>query len=86
MPALVYSYCLQAAQRNAVASRPTSMPHYLWHLDTDGWPIERIDTITVEHVPVFTGRPEEMLSPQDGGRPMACTNPKVSGVVSWDWV
>lgn len=86
MPALVYPYCLQAAQKNAVASRPTSTPHYLWHLDANGWPIERIDTLRVEHVQIFTGRPEEMLLQQDGGRPMACITPRISGVTSCDWV
>ncbi len=54
---------------------------YLWHLDPDGWPLERIDTLTGEHVPVFTGGPQESLHTQDGGRPMACSFPKVSGVV-----
>lgn len=61
------------------------MPRYLWHLDPDGWPIERIDTLTGEHVPVFTGRPEEMRLPQDGGRPLACIFPRVSGVAGFDW-
>ncbi|WP_094585110.1 hypothetical protein [Synechococcus sp. BO 8801] len=59
------------------------MPRYLWHLDADGWPLERINTLTGEHVPVFTGGPEESLHLQVGGRPMACSVPKVSGVV---WV
>ena len=54
---------------------------FLWHLDPDGWPAERIDTLTGEHVPVFAGRLEESLHPQDGGRPMACCYPRVAGVV-----
>jgi hypothetical protein len=57
------------------------MNRYLWHLDTDGWPLERIDTSTGEHVPVFSGAPDESLNPQDGGRPMACRYPRVAGVV-----
>ncbi|MCP9786775.1 hypothetical protein [Cyanobium sp. N5-Cardenillas] len=59
------------------------MTCYLWHLDADGWPLEPIDTLTGEHVPVFTGGPEEELSPEEGGRSLACSIPKVSGVV---WV
>jgi hypothetical protein len=35
------------------------MPRYLWHLDPYGWPLERIDTRTGEHVPVFTGGLDE---------------------------
>ncbi len=58
------------------------MPRYLWHLDPDGWPLERIDTLAGEHVPVFTGRVEESLHPQYGGRPMACIFPRVIGVPS----
>lgn len=33
--------------------------------------------------PVFCGRPEESLPPEDGGRPLACSIPKVTGV---EWV
>jgi hypothetical protein len=53
---------------------------FLWHLDPDGWPLERIDTLTGEHVPVFMDRPDEMLLPQDGGRPVSCTYPRVEGM------
>jgi hypothetical protein len=72
-----------SATGDPVPSRHTTitMPRYLWHFDPDGWPVERIDTLTVEHVPVFTGGPQETLYPQEGGRPMACSFPKVSGVV-----
>jgi hypothetical protein len=59
------------------------MARYLWHLVPGGWPLERIDTTTGEHVPVFTGGPEESLYPQDDERPIACSIPKVSGV---EWV
>lgn len=58
------------------------MPRYLWHFDPDGWPLERIDTLTGQHVPVFTGRPEELAQAGDR-RPMACSYPRVAGVV---WV
>ena len=58
---------------------------YLWHLDPDGWPLERIDTSTGEHVPVFTGAPDESLHPQDGGRPIACSYPRVAGVIWPSW-
>ncbi len=40
------------------------MRRYLWHFDAEGWPLERIDTYTGEHVPVFTGGPEESLHPR----------------------
>jgi hypothetical protein len=56
------------------------MPRYLWHLDAEGWPLERIDTLTGEHVPAFTGGPEESLHSEDGGRPIACCYPRVAGV------
>lgn len=59
------------------------MPRYLWHFDAGGWPIERIDTVTGEHVPVFCGRPAEQALPGCGGRTLACFIPKVSGV---EWV
>jgi hypothetical protein len=59
------------------------MTRYLWHFDPDGWLLDRIDTLSGEHVPVFTGGQEGTLHPQDGGRPIACSIPKVSGVV---WV
>jgi len=39
------------------------------------------DTFTGQHVPVFTGAPDESLNPQDGGRPIACCYPRVAGVV-----
>lgn len=55
------------------------MTRYLWNFDADGWPLERIDTLTGEHVRVFCGRPEELASPDDGGRPVACSFPPVSG-------
>ena len=53
---------------------------YLWHLDPEGWPLERIDTQTGEHRPVFTGAPDESLDHQDGGRPIACIYPRTEGV------
>lgn len=56
------------------------MPSYLWHLDPDGYPLERVDTHSGEHAPVFTGGPEE-LDQAGGGRPMACCYPRVAGVV-----
>ena len=65
------------------------MTRFLWHFDADGWPLERIDTETGQHVPVFIGGPEKSLHPQDGGHTIACSIPKVSGV-EWsgraDWV
>ena len=61
------------------------MPRYLWHLDPDGWPIESIDTLTGEHVPVFTGQPGERLLPQDGGRPVACCFLQAKGMPIGDW-
>ncbi|MBW4531537.1 MAG: hypothetical protein KME02_12715 [Aphanothece saxicola GSE-SYN-MK-01-06B] len=66
-------------------SLTTTMSRYLWHLDTYGWPLERIDTETGEHIPVFTGVHEESLRTQDGGRPIACSIRKVSGV-EWELV
>jgi hypothetical protein len=45
------------------------MPRFTWHFDADGWPLERIETFTGEHVPVLTGVTEELLLPQDGWRP-----------------
>ena len=59
------------------------MNRYLWHFDLDGWPLERIDTLSGEHVPVFTGSSDESFHRQDGGNPIACSIPKVSGV---EWV
>lgn len=53
------------------------MPRDLWHLDPEGWPLKRIDTETGEHVPVFTGQPDEMPLLQSGGRQIACSFPKV---------
>lgn len=61
------------------------MPGYFWHFDAHGWPLERIDTRTGEHVPLFTGGPQDTLYPQDGGRSMACISPKASCVADWDW-
>jgi hypothetical protein len=61
------------------------MPRYLWHLDPGGWPTERIDTHTGEHVPVFTGAPDEPLHPHDAGRPIACSYPRVEGVIWPSW-
>jgi hypothetical protein len=58
------------------------MTRYLWHLDPDGWPLERIDTLTGEHVPVLTGDPDEQEHQQGAGRPIACFFPRVAGV-SW---
>ncbi len=57
------------------------MPRYLWRLDANGWPFERIDTLTGEHVPVITGDPDESFHTQDGGRPIACCYPRKEG----DW-
>ena len=59
------------------------MTRYLWHFDADGWPLERIDIESGEHVPVFTGGADESLHPQEGGRSIACSIPKVSG--EWGW-
>ena len=53
---------------------------FLWHLDADGWPSERIDTSTGEHVPVVIGPPDESDHSQDRERPIACCFPRVSGV------
>lgn len=39
------------------------MVRFLWHLDPNGWPLERIDTLSGEHVPVFSEGPEELLHP-----------------------
>ena len=64
------------------------MTHFLWYFDADGCPLERIDTETGEHLPVITGGHQESLHPKDRGRPLACSIPKVSGVVSvfgGDW-
>lgn len=74
----------QSAIGNPVGSRSITMPRYLWHLDADGWPLEPIDTVTGQHIPVFTGGPHDSLHPQDGRRPIACSIPKVSWVV-WGW-
>ena len=49
---------------NPVTSISIPMPRYLWHLDSDGWPLERIDTLTGEHVPVFTASPEDLPPPR----------------------
>lgn len=49
------------------------MNRFLWHLDPDGWPLERIDTLTGQHVPVVTGGPNEPAQ--------ACCYPRVAGVV-----
>ena len=57
------------------------MPRFLWQFDASGWPLERINTETGQHVPVFTGEPEVLLDPQDGGCPIACCYPRVVGVV-----
>jgi hypothetical protein len=63
-----------------MAASPNPMTRYLWHFDSDGWPLERIDTLTGVHVPVFTGGPEESLHPEEDRRPLGCSIPKVSGV------
>lgn len=57
------------------------MPRYLWHLDADGWPLQRIDTHTGEHVPVVIGPPDESDHRQNGGCPIACDYPKLEGFV-----
>ena len=59
------------------------MTQYLWHLNADGWPLERIDTLTGEHVPIVTGGPDKSILTQDCGRPIGCSIPKASGV---EWV
>lgn len=61
------------------------MARYLWHLDADGWPVERIDTLTGEHVPVITGGPDELGHHQGGSRPIACSFPRVAGVSRPSW-
>lgn len=61
------------------------MPGYFWRFDAHGWPLERIATLTGEHVPVFTGGLLELADPGDGGRPLACSFSKVSGVACWNW-
>ena len=66
---------------NPLNRRSTTMVRHIWHFGLDGWPLERIDTLTGEHVPVFTGEPEVSLPPEYGGRPLACSMPKVSGVL-----
>ena len=71
-----------SASGNPVVSRSITMARYLWHLDPDSWPLERIDTFTGEHVPVFAGGPKESLHPQDGERAMACHYPRVIRVPS----
>lgn len=58
------------------------MARYLWHFDADGWPLERIDTHTGEHVPVLLGGPDESLHTQGASCPFACRLPRVEGV-SW---
>ena len=58
---------------------------FLWHLDADGWPSERIDTSTGEHVPVVIGPPDESDNRQDGGRPIACCYPRTEGVIWPSW-
>ena len=76
--------------RNSLAVRtrepwnscPTTMPRYLWCLDPVGWPLERIDTLTGEHVPVLLGGADESLHTQGASRPIACRLPRVEGV-SW---
>ena len=65
------------------SSHSIPMTRYLWHFDANGWPLERIDTLTGENVLVLTGGPEETLHPEEGGWPLACSIPKVSGVA---WV
>ncbi len=56
------------------------MHRYIWLLDTDGWPIERIDTLTGQHVPVVIGQPEEGPITRES-RPIACRFPQVSAMV-----
>ena len=63
-----------------MAASPNPVTRYLWHIDAEGWPLKRIDTLTGEHVPIFIGGPEKSLHRKDGGRPLACSIPKVSGV------
>ncbi|WP_216913906.1 hypothetical protein [Synechococcus sp. CCAP 1479/13] len=68
------------AHGNPVTNRATTMDRFLWHIDPDGWPLECIDTHTGQHVPVVTGRPEE-LAQAGGSHPIACLYPRVAGVV-----
>ncbi len=58
------------------------MPRYHWHFDAGGLPIERIDTLTGEHVPVFTGQPGQH---QGSERPLACCFPQVKCMTIGDW-
>jgi hypothetical protein len=69
---------------NLDSSLSNPITRYLWHFGAKGWPLERIDTVTGEHVPVLIGVPEELLRPQDYWSSLACSIPQVSGVV-WDW-
>ena len=66
-----------------MAASPNPMAPLLWRFNAEGWPLERIDTLTGEHHPVFTNAAEESLPPEDGGRALACPIAKVSGV---EWV
>ncbi len=59
------------------------MPRILWHFNAEGLPLERIDSLTSEHIPVFTGGPEELLHPEQGVRSIACFIPEVAGV---EWI
>jgi hypothetical protein len=55
------------------------MPRYLWYLDEDGWPLERIDTRTGEHVPLITGDPDGSLHPRTAGAPSPACYPRREG-------
>ncbi len=72
------------AHRNPVTSLSITMARIPWQFEAYGWPLERIDTLTSDHVPVFMDEPEESPSPEEGGRPFACSIPMVSGV-EWVW-
>lgn len=74
-----------AAPGNPVSSRSITMIRYLWHLDPDGWPLERIGPFLCGHLPVFPGSAQELAEPGDGRRPIFCSVPKVSVVADWDW-
>ena len=73
-----------SAAGNSVTSRSITMTRCFWYLDIDGFPLERIDALTGEHVPVLCGRPEELASPGDSSRTVACSFPAVLGM-EWVW-
>lgn len=54
------------------------MTRYLWHLDPEGFPNERVDTLICLHFLVFWGRHEELPSRGYSDRPYP-HDPVVSG-------